>query len=38
MTALTFLGALLTAYGAPFSLFVFTIAHDPVRIIILILR
>eukprot|EP00095_Tigriopus_kingsejongensis_P002399 maker-scaffold934_size79169-snap-gene-0.22 protein:Tk02399 transcript:maker-scaffold934_size79169-snap-gene-0.22-mRNA-1 annotation:"gamma-secretase subunit aph-1" len=37
MTALTFFGVALTAFGPALSLFIFTIARDPVRIIILIL-
>lgn len=37
MTALSFFGAALTAFGPALSLFVLTIAHDPVRIIVLIL-
>jgi anterior pharynx defective protein 1 len=38
MTWSTFFGCALTAYGPPAALFAFTIAKDPVRIIILILR
>ena len=37
MPTLTFFGCALTAFGPPLALFVFTIARDPVRIIILIL-
>merc|ERR1711934_306204 len=37
MTALTFFGALFTAYGIPLSLFIFTIAADPGRVILLML-
>lgn len=37
MTAYTFFGCALTAYGTPFALFLFTISNDPVKIIILIL-
>ena len=37
MTIFTFFGCALTAYGPPFSLFLMTIASDPVKIIILIL-
>ncbi|KAH8376947.1 hypothetical protein KR093_002327 [Drosophila rubida] len=36
MTLPEFFGCTLVAFGPPFSLFVFTIANDPVRIIILI--
>lgn len=36
MTLPEFFGCTFIAFGPPFSLFVFTIAHDPVRIIILI--
>jgi anterior pharynx defective protein 1 len=38
MTVLAFFGCALTAYGPALSLFALTIAKDPVRIIILILR
>ena len=37
MTAFTFFGCALTAYGPALSLFLITIASDPVKIIILIL-
>ena len=37
MTALAFFGCAFTAYGPALSLFLFTIASDPVKIIILIL-
>ena len=37
MTALTFFGCAFTAYGTPLALFAFTVAKDPVKIIILIL-
>ena len=37
MTAFTFFGCALTAYGTPLSLFLITICSDPVKIIILIL-
>ena len=37
MTVLSFFGCALTAYGPALSLFLFTIASDPVKIIILIL-
>ena len=37
MTTLMFFGCGLTAFGPPLALFIFTIARDPVRIIILIL-
>ena len=37
MTALTFFGLALTAYGPPVALFALTIANDPVRIIMLML-
>jgi len=37
MTAYTFFGCALTAYGTPFALFLFTISNDPVKVIILIL-
>lgn len=36
MTVLEFFGCSFLAFGTPFAMFVFTIAHDPVRIIILI--
>jgi len=36
MTVMEFFGCSFLAFGPPFALFVFTIAHDPVRIIILI--
>ena len=38
MTAWSFFGCAFTAYGFPLALFVVTIAKDPVRIIVLILR
>jgi len=37
MTVTAFLGCALTAYGPAVAMFVLTIAHDPVRVIILIL-
>merc|ERR1719483_581877 len=37
MTAFTFFGCALTAYGTPLALFLLTISSDPVKIIILIL-
>lgn len=37
MTAETFFGCTLLAFGCPLALFIFTIARDPVRVIILIL-
>jgi len=37
MTAYTFFGCALTAYGAPLAMFMLTISSDPVKIIILIL-
>jgi len=37
MTAFTFFGCALTAYGPPLALFLLTIAADPVKVIILIL-
>ena len=37
MTAYTFFGCALTAYGTPLALFLLTISSDPVKIIILIL-
>merc|ERR1712117_624099 len=37
MTALTFFGALFTAYDIPLSLFIFTSAADPVRVILMML-
>lgn len=37
MTAETFFGCAFVAYGLPLSLFIFTIAKDPVRIIVMIL-
>ena len=37
MTAFAFFGCAFTAYGPALSLFLFTIASDPVKIIILIL-
>jgi len=37
MTAYTFFGCALTAYGTPLALFLITISSDPVKIIILIL-
>lgn len=37
MTVFTFFGCAFTAYGTPLALFAFTIAKDPVKIIILIL-
>ena len=37
MTALSFFGCAFTAYGPALALFLFTIASDPVKIIILIL-
>ncbi|XP_040579569.1 gamma-secretase subunit Aph-1 [Lepeophtheirus salmonis] len=37
MTAWTFWGTFLTAFGAPSAMFIFTIAPDPVRIILLVL-
>lgn len=36
MTVVEFFGCTFLAFGPPFTMFVFTIAHDPVRIIILI--
>ncbi|XP_044267702.1 gamma-secretase subunit Aph-1 [Tribolium madens] len=36
MTLVEFFGCTFLAFGPPFAMFVFTIAHDPVRIIILI--
>lgn len=36
MTVVEFFGCTFLAFGAPLAMFVFTIAHDPVRIIILI--
>ncbi|RZC32547.1 gamma-secretase subunit Aph-1 [Asbolus verrucosus] len=36
MTVVEFFGCTFLAFGPPFAMFVFTIAHDPVRIIILI--
>lgn len=36
MTVMEFFGCTFLAFGPPFAMFVFTIAHDPVRIIILI--
>ncbi|KAL3283152.1 hypothetical protein HHI36_006305 [Cryptolaemus montrouzieri] len=36
MTVVEFVGCMFLAFGPPFAMFVFTIAHDPVRIIILI--
>ena len=38
MTVLTFFGCVLTAFGPPLAMFIFTIAKDPVRILVLILR
>ena len=38
MTVPAFFGCLLTAYGPALALFFVTVAKDPVRIIILILR
>ncbi len=37
MTAWSFFGCALTAFGAPLSLFAVTVARDPVRVIVLIL-
>ncbi len=37
MTAWTFFGCALTAFGPPLALFVFTVVRDPVRVIVLIL-
>lgn len=37
MTACTFFGCALTAYGTPLAMFFFTVSKDPVKIIILIL-
>ncbi|CAH1369530.1 gamma-secretase subunit Aph-1 [Tenebrio molitor] len=36
MTVVEFFGCAFLAFGPPFAMFIFTIAHDPVRIIILI--
>lgn len=36
MTAMEFFGCTFLAFGPPFAMFVFNVAHDPVRIIILI--
>lgn len=36
MTVMEFVGCTFVAFGPPLALFIFTIAHDPVRIIILI--
>lgn len=36
MTVMEFFGCTFLAFGPPFAMFVFTISHDPVRIIILI--
>lgn len=36
MTVMEFFGCAFLAFGAPFAMFLFTIVHDPVRIIILI--
>ncbi|CAH1117547.1 unnamed protein product [Phaedon cochleariae] len=36
MTVVEFFGCTLLAFGPPFAMFIFTIVHDPVRIIILI--
>ncbi|XP_065166877.1 gamma-secretase subunit Aph-1 [Atheta coriaria] len=36
MTLMEFVGCTLLAFGPPFSMFIVTIAHDPVRIIIMI--
>lgn len=36
MTVMEFFGCTFLAFGPPFAMFIFTIAHDPVRIIILI--
>lgn len=36
MTVAEFFGCAFLAFGAPLAMFLFTIAHDPIRIIILI--
>lgn len=36
MTTVEFVGCILIAFGPPLAMFLFTVAHDPVRIIILI--
>lgn len=38
MTVMEFFGCTFIAFGPPFALFVFTIARDPLRIIVLIAR
>lgn len=38
MTMMEFFGCTFIAFGPPFGLFVFTIMHDPLRIIVLIAR
>ncbi len=38
MALTEFFGCLLLAFGPPLSMFVFTIAKDPIRIIVLITR
>lgn len=38
MTLMEFFGCTFIAFGLPFALFIFTIARDPMRVIVLIAR